>query len=108
MGEHQVITKHLYFCCADAIKVFSVNVLPAEPYNSPTRVRIHDTDMDPKAWYLVDADRVKPTKAEAIWAAREALDTHDREISQEMQKLQSQRDEIANLLCIGDPENDGS
>lgn len=98
----------LFYCCAETLKVFEVNVLPADPTDSPNRVRIHDAGMDRRAWYTVDINRVQQTQARAIWAAKEALDTRDREIYQEMSKLQSQRDEISRLQCIGDPENDGT
>jgi len=105
MGEHQVTQ---FYCCVETLKVFEVNILPGIPGDSPTLVRIYDCDMPPRAWYMADIDRVRQTKPQAIWAAKGALDDRDREIFQEMQKLQEQRDEISRLQCIGDPENDGT
>jgi len=98
----------MYYCCAETIKVFDVCVLPESPMDSPSKVRVHDVNMDPKTWYYADIERVQQTPARAIWAAKGALDDHDNEIYREMAKLQGQRDQIANLLCIGDPENDGT
>ena len=101
----------MYYCCGHAIKVHEVGVAPAAKEinkHYPNRVAIYDLDRSPKAWYIVDAARVKPTKAEAIWAAKDELDKHDDEICREMKQLQDQRDEIGHLLECGDPENDGT
>lgn len=98
----------MFYCCAETLKVFEVNVLPADPTDSPNRIRIHDADRDRRAWYTVDIRRVQQTQAQAIWAARLALNDKDNEIYREMRERQAQRDEINRLLECGDPENGGT
>lgn len=100
-----------YYCDVSTRKVYEVLLAPSEKQVNlyhPDRLAIYDVDRDPRCYYIVAENRVKPTKAEAIWAAKEELDEKDDEISREMQKLQAQRDEIGHLLECGDPENDGT
>lgn len=98
-----------FYCCTCNLKVFEVNVLEHRQFVAKPSIKVvHDVDMNKLVSYRVAANRVQPTKPKAIWAAREDLERRDREIYQQMQELQEQRDEISRLLCIGDPEDDGS
>ena len=110
MGEHQV--KH-YYCDVSTLRTYEVKILPDDRQDSRVEerkrlIRVHDAERDPRAWYGVPPHSLGNTELQAIIAAREELNDADGEIAEQMQRLQGQRDEIARLLSLSDPDNDGT
>jgi hypothetical protein len=104
--------KH-YYCDVSTLKTYEVKILPddrQDPRESERKrlIRVHDAERDVNAWYGVPPRALGNTELQAIIAAREALNDADIEIAGQMQRLQGQRDEIARLLSLSDPDNDGT
>lgn len=102
-----------YYCDVSTLKTYEVKILPddrQDPRESERKrlIRVHDAERDPRAWYGVPPRTLGTTELQAIIAAREALNDADSEIAEQMQRLQRQRDEIARLLSLSDPDNDGT
>ena len=105
MGEHQVTT---YYCDVSTLRTYEVKILPddrQDPQEGGRKrlIRVHDAELDPRTWYGVPPQSLGNTELQAIIAARDELKDADREIAEQMQKLQGQRDKIASLLSLSDP-----
>jgi hypothetical protein len=103
----------LFYCDVSTLRTYEVKILPddrQDPREGERKrlIRVHDAERDPRAWYGVPPASLGNTELQAIIAAREGLEDADREIADQMQRLQGQRDEIARLLSLSDPDNDGT
>lgn len=104
--------KHYYFDVS-TLQAYEVKILPDDRQDPRVNerkrlIRVHDVNRDVNAWYGVPPHALGNTELQAIVAARDALNDADNEIAAQMQRLQGQRDEIARLLSLSDPENDGT
>jgi hypothetical protein len=100
--DETIITYHkLYYCDVEASKTYEVR-LTRPPIFVHDSIGVYDDDQNSSAWYLVHPSRLGRTKQEAVYRARDAIDTAIHEKEEDLWTLQSELSALRELQAAGE------
>jgi hypothetical protein len=90
----------LFYLDADRTppELFQVKIVPFDNYVYAPVIRVHDVDMPVAAHYCVDRRRLRTTRAGAIYASRDALESSLKQVTAEIKELAERQDAIRRFL----------